>query len=207
MSVRFYSSAPNGLGSTPAPNPALATATTIASQAGGPVGQGIAAIANAVYSIFGAKVHTTAGGETYRMAEQTFYNNESEIEALYQELHTQNGTAIPSFPAKPKSLDGKPAILWVTTLIGMYLNNPSLATSNSGTLNKYKTSGIYDQAIAVQEQVISDLNAQLEAGTGGLPLALSPPGGVTALGSTSGDYSGWLLLGGAAIVAYLVLKE
>lgn len=202
------------------------TLPAIGSAVGGPIGNAIGSVIGAVTSLFGGKVHTTAGGETYKTAQSTFYTNEAQIETLYKQLAATTGIVPPNFPPTPATHDGTANIQWVTQLIGMYLNDPSLATSNSDTLNTYKTNGTYDRALQAQAAVLQWLQGETSSSTGGLPVALVPTapasptpssttsmvpdissvdGGIVPLATTSNN-SSLLLIGAGLIAAFLLLE-
>lgn len=203
------------------------TLPAIGSAVGGPIGSAIGSVVGAITSLFGGKVHNTAGGETYKVAQSTFYTNQAQIETLYKQLAATTGIVPPTFPPTPANHDGTQNIQWVSQLIGMYLNDPSLATSNSDTLNGYKTNGTYDRALQAQAAVLQWLQGETSSSTGGLPVALVPTApasstpstttsmvpdissvdGVIAPATTTADYSYLLLIGAAFLGAYLFVGD
>lgn len=135
-----------------------ATLPAIGSAVGGPIGSAIGQALQIITGLFGGKTHLTAGGETYRVAEKTFYTQADQIAALYAAAGQTN-----PFPPRPSNMDGGPAILWVTTCIGILLGNPSLASSSSGNLDTLKKNGTYDQALHAQTALLQTLMADTQA--------------------------------------------
>jgi hypothetical protein len=157
----------------------------IGSAVGGPIGSAIGQVIGTLTSLFGAKVHNTAGGETYKVAQSTFYSNQAQIETLYKQLAATTGIVPPTFPPTPANHDGAQNIKWVTQLIGMYLNDPTLATSSSAQLDKYKKNGTYDRALQAQAAVLQWLQEETSGSTGGLPIALVPTAPASSPPSTA----------------------
>lgn len=196
------------MSSKSSPNPALQALPSIGTAVGGPVGGAIGTIISTIGDLFGAKVHTTAGGETFKQASAAFQSNQATIQALQSQYNARMGLPAPNFPPQPTNGDSSQSRLWITTWIAYYLNQPALASGGSDAVVKLKNNGDFDAALKVQQTVIQDL----QNGLSGLS---STSTGSTATNATTAadtpvaaiDWQTLLVYGFGAIVVFKLLGE